>query len=645
MKYFDSQYDNYDFYNELGLISGVEIHQQLLTDKKLFCHCPAGRYTHEHDAKILRHMRPTLSELGEYDGTALMEFKTKKEIIYLLNKELVCTYEMDDTPPFLINQDALDIAIEIALMVNCNIVDEMHVARKQYLDGSIPAGFQRTAIVGVEGWVPYKDRKIRIIQLGFEEDSCREVSDVGHTITFNMDRLGIPLIEAVTYPDMRTPNEVAEVIHLLGKVTRTTQKVRRGIGSVRQDVNVSISGGTRVEIKGVPKIGWVPALVHNEALRQKALLEIRELIKRNHVYDANSLKTEDKDITNLMKNTKHPVLREAIKKGLSIRGIKIYGLKEILNFQTQPGLTFADEIAGRVRVIACLDQYPIIMHTERWEQYQDYTKDLNRLKQHFNIGTNDAVIICWGPKEDTVTGTNEIRLRIEEAIVGVPNETRQPFDNGTTDFERILPGPDRMYPDTDHPPTKIEPKRVDAIRSKMFLEPWEREAKYREHGLPVDSINALVVSHFAGLYDRIDEQLNVDMKLVGTTLTHDIKCIRRKNKSVDKVSHDKLFRIFKLLQDKQIYKEAIPMLIEELSDSSEKRVEDIIDEKKLKTIDEKELKTIVNDTLNAEWKEPKRKRNNTENNKRNYYIGLVMNKVRGMADASAISSLVEQSLN
>ena len=179
-----------DFYAEIGLISGLEVHQQLLTERKMFCRCPAGRYTSTHDGEVLRHMRPTLSELGEYDGTALMEFKTRKNIVYLLNKENVCTYEMDDTPPFLVNQQAVDIAIEQCLMLGCDIVDEVHIARKQYLDGSIPTGFQRTAIVGVNGRLPFRGRELTILQVSVEEDSCREVSDEGHLIVWRTDRLG-----------------------------------------------------------------------------------------------------------------------------------------------------------------------------------------------------------------------------------------------------------------------------------------------------------------------------------------------------------------------------------------------------------------------------------------------------------------------
>ena len=136
--------------------------------------------------------------MGVYDGCALMEFKTKKEIVYQLNKASVCTYEMDDTPPFPINDQALDISIELALLCGCSIVDEFHIARKQYLDGSIPTGFQRTGIVGINGGIPFEGSKIGISHFSIEEDSCREVSDSGHFIHFRTDRLGMPLIEVVT---------------------------------------------------------------------------------------------------------------------------------------------------------------------------------------------------------------------------------------------------------------------------------------------------------------------------------------------------------------------------------------------------------------------------------------------------------------
>ena len=197
-------------FHELGFKSGLEVHQQLATKKKLFCHCPVGYLHRKHDTEILRHMRPTLSELGEYDGTALMEFKTKKQIKYQLFSDAVCTYEMDDTPPFPINQQALDFGVMISLLFGCTLVDELHVSRKQYLDGSIPAGFQRTAIVGIDGEIQFGEKTVGITQIGLEEDACREVSDKGHTAVFRTDRLSTPLVEVVTDPQLMDPLEVVQ---------------------------------------------------------------------------------------------------------------------------------------------------------------------------------------------------------------------------------------------------------------------------------------------------------------------------------------------------------------------------------------------------------------------------------------------------
>ena len=270
-------------YLNIGLKVGLEVHQQLLTRRKLFCRCPAGRYSDEYDAVILRHMRPTLSELGEYDGTALMEKKTKKNIYYRIHQDTVCTYEFDDTPPFFIDDEALDIALEISLLLRLNIVGELHIARKQYLDGSIPTGFQRTGILGVDGRIPFHDRTVRIRQLSIEEDACREVSDIGHDRVYLTDRLGMPLIEMVTEPDMHTPQEAAAVGQILRRLARSTGHVRTGYGAGRQDVNVSVTGGTRVEIKGTPQIVRNPRLIYNEARRQCSLLHIRGLLHERGV--------------------------------------------------------------------------------------------------------------------------------------------------------------------------------------------------------------------------------------------------------------------------------------------------------------------------------------------------------------------------
>jgi glutamyl-tRNA(Gln) amidotransferase subunit E len=269
-------------------------------------------------------MRPTLSELGEYDGTALMEFKTRKDIIYHINRNTVCTYEMDDTPPFELNEEALDIALGIGMLYGCSMVDEIHIARKQYLDGSIPTGFQRTTIVGVNGAIPFKGRSIRIVQLGLEEDACREVSDVGHLRTYLTDRLGMPLIETVTAPEMRTPSEVAEVGEILRRVVRSTGMVRTGIGAARQDVNVSVTGGTRIEIKGVPRLPNIPLLTYNEAMRQFNLLRLRAELERRGVTPA-TFRSRTEEVTKLLRKTRYTPVRDAIAEGKVVKCVASRG--------------------------------------------------------------------------------------------------------------------------------------------------------------------------------------------------------------------------------------------------------------------------------------------------------------------------------
>ena len=485
-------------YAALGFKSGLEIHQQLLTSKKLFCRCPAGRYSVEYNAEILRHMRPTLSELGEYDGTALMEFKTRKEIIYRIHRDTVCTYEMDDTPPFELNGEALDIALGVGLLYGCSMVDEIHIARKQYLDGSIPTGFQRTTIVGVNGSVPFKGRRIGIVQLGLEEDACREVSDVGHLRTYLTDRLGMPLIETVTAPDMRTPQEVAEVGEILRKLVRSTGKVRTGPGAARQDVNVSVTGGTRIEIKGVPRIPNIPLLTYNEATRQYNLLQLREELRRRAI-TKETFSSKAEDITRLLGKTRYQPIRVALESGSVVQCVLLRGFRGLLRWQTQAETFFAQEISDRVRVVACLTTLPNIIHSDSQGETLA-SSEWQSIRKSIGATGDDTLVIVWGDRQDAATGASEIAIRAKEATVGIPSETRQALRDGTNGFERILPGPDRMYPDTDLPPRRITAEHLATVRRNVPQPYWERVEWYRKLGVPPDTIFPLSTSPYAALF-------------------------------------------------------------------------------------------------------------------------------------------------
>ncbi len=523
-------------YAELGLRAGLEIHQQLLTEKKLFCRCPAGLYSEEYDAEILRHMRPTLSELGEYDGTALMEFKTKKEIIYQINHRTVCTYEMDDTPPFEINQQALDIALEIAMLLNYKLVSEIHIARKQYLDGSIPTGFQRTTIVGVDGWIPYKDRRIGLIQLGLEEDACREVSDQGHLRVYRTDRLGMPLIEMVTRPEMRTPQEVAEVANRLRWLVRSTGKVRTGIGAARQDVNVSITGGTRIEIKGVSRIPLIPRLIYNEAMRQHSLLQIREELHRRGITEE-SFRAHSAEVTQILTGTSWDPIRRALKRREEIHCVNLKGFRGILSTPTQTGKVFSREISDRVRVIACLTRLPNILTSESTEETID-SFIWARIRKTLKATEQDALILVWGNHQDVQTAVQEIIIRAREATQGIPSETRQALADGTNGFERILPGPDRMYPDTDLPPLEITDERIQRLKKNVPEPLWEREKKYRKMGVPEHLIIPIAATPQATFFEFILKKYKLPLMRVIRFLFEAPRAWKRKGLPLEKLTNE-----------------------------------------------------------------------------------------------------------
>ncbi len=568
-------------YSALGFKSGLEIHQQLLTAKKLFCHCPAGLYQHgEYDAEVVRHMRPTLSEMGEYDGTALMEKRTRKTIIYRIKKETACTYDIDDTPPFKIDRTAVDIALEVALMLGCNLVGELHVARKQYLDGSIPTGFQRTGIVGIEGQIPLSHKKVRIIQLSIEEDSCREVSDIGHLRIYTTDRLGMPLIETVTYPDMLTPDEVAEAAHYLRLLVRTSGKVRTGIGAAREDVNVSITGGTRVEIKGVSHIRLIPELTHNEAFRQKALLQIKDIV-REKLGDPKNWKVRSKEITPGQFESLPTVISEHLKPNDHVVAVNLPGFLGLLSYFTQPGKCFANEISERLKVIACIER-PNLVHSESEGWFDD--RDASEIKRLLNAGDADSQIVYWGPADDMTTATETIEERCKMAFDGVPNETRKSFPDGTTIFERVLPGPDRMYPDTDSAPISIPAEHIETIRKRMVkvLPDWiERLHRWK---VPVDTHRYLIRGNLVPLIEKIALTTGWTEKYVALLFGHTLKGLERRRPRDERFKPELLASLCETVQacgcDRALVKEALSILYDDISRSPEEIVKTLYADKR-----------------------------------------------------------------
>jgi len=550
-------------YDRIGFMSGLEVHQQLNTSKKLFCNCPSGIYqsSDDYDAEIIRHMRPTLSELGEYDGTALMEFKTRKNIIYRISNETACTYDIDDTPPFPINREALEYALQISMLSKLNIVGEVHITRKQYLDGSIPTGFQRTAILGVEGEIQLKNKKVRLIQLSIEEDSCREISDVGHWRTYKTDRLGMPLIETVTYPDFVNPDEVKEGADYIRFLNRSTGKVETGKGSARADTNVSCRGGSRVEIKGVPSTKWMPELTHVEAFRQYALLNIKSILEsRNLDKDSWKISSEELDVDKF-KLAYQPIM-DAKEQGYKCYAVNLSKFEGILSHFTQPRQMFADEIKNRLKVIACLEK-PNMIHSELFDQVLS-EKKFEKIKTLLGSKEGDAQIIFWGPEEDIPTALETIEERCIMAMEGVPEETRKSLKDGTTIFERVLPGADRMYPDTDSAPIPLTDEYIKSISEKLPVDICERYEQLASWGIPEDAKEYILKKNLVPLIELTEQELGISPKWTGTFLAHRLCNVENKSRFSKEFEYPMVFAMLRYLKGNDLDLELAKKMIWEV---------------------------------------------------------------------------------
>ena len=266
-------------YSEIGFKSGLEIHQQLDTEKKLFCNCKSRLTNQKAVAKIMRKQRPVAGELGEVDAAAAHELLKNKTFEYDFYPQESCLVEADEEPPHPINPEALKIGLQIALLLNCEIPDEIHVMRKTVIDGSNTSGFQRTSIIGLSGWIETSKGKVGITSLSLEEDSAQILDKKENKVVYGLDRLGIPLLEIGTAADVKDPEHAKELAEKLGLLLKSV-KVKKGLGTIRQDVNVSIKGGARVEIKGFQELSSIPVVIENEIKRQQNLIKSGKQLER-----------------------------------------------------------------------------------------------------------------------------------------------------------------------------------------------------------------------------------------------------------------------------------------------------------------------------------------------------------------------------
>ncbi len=626
-------------YERIGFKSGLEVHQQLKTKQKLFCRCPAGVYHNDTDyhAEIIRHMRPTLSEMGEYDGTALMEFKTRKEIVYRINNKTTCTYEIDDTPPFPINREALEIALEISLLCKLNIVGEVHITRKQYLDGSIPTGFQRTAILGVEGEIQLKNKKIGLIQLSIEEDACREISDVGHRRIYKTDRLGMPLIETVTHPHCLTPDELREAADYIRFLNRSTGKVRTGIGAARQDTNVSCEGGTRVEIKGVSHNKWLPELSHNEGFRQWALLHIRKILLER-VSSPEKWAMRHVSIDPYAQGIEHVDALKFADMGYQIIAIALPAFKGILSHFTQPGKCFTNELADRLKVIACIERPNITSNEDLVMPLSE--NDTTRVASLLKASPDDAIVLIWGPADDIPTAIETIEERCRMAFEGVPRETRRPLPDGTTIFERVLPGADRMYPDTDSAPIPLDEAYIEKLRERLPVDIWHRFEQLAQMQIPEDAHAFLLRRNLVPIIEEITA-MGFPSRYVGTLLGHKLKRIEGKYPKHKDFSYTRIVDLFRFIKENKLHHSLAKLMLPVVYQYPNMDFNSVLTSISFKRKTEEELLAPV-DYLVEKFKEIKTAKKDRPENVVNWVMGQLHKQALGNIDPALLYSKINQ---
>ena len=626
-------------YEKLGLKCGLEIHQQLETETKLFCRCPAKlQGTREPDLTISRGMRPVLGEMGTYDKAMLTEYEKGMGIVYEGYNDVVCTYELDDTPPFSCNDEARRIALQIAMLLKANIIEEMHVCRKNYLDGSVPCGFQRTMILGTDGYITLENgKKIGIEILSLEEEAARKIKTENKTNFFRLDRLGIPLVEVTTKPDITTPYECRECAERIGLLLWSTT-VKKVLGSIRQDVNVSIKAGTRIEIKGVQKLGWIPILINHEISRQLGLLEIKEELEKRKL-DEKNIHNNPIDLTEAITKTKSNFIAKGIKSGKKLYGINFSGFKGIFGKELMEDYRFGTEVSGKARLISGLKG--IIHSDEDLNNYNFSNDDIKKINEKLTTKENDCFVLVLGSKKEVNKAMDVIINRVKYTFKGVPPETRRALENGNTEFLRELHGGARLYPDTDTEAIFNFEEEINEIRKNLPEYPWVIIKQYsKKYKTEERLIKDLIFTGKLKLFDDLIKLYPDNPSLVFTTLLETTTALRREGKNIENISDNDFYEIFVLLKQKEISKEAIEEIMSLKADSPEFSIDQIKKNLKIESISTDDLKKLIAEIIINNSKLIKEK----EMRARGPLMGEVMKKVRGKIDGAIVSKELDNAL-
>ena len=615
-------------WEKLGLKMGLEIHQQLNTQHKLFCPCKTELIDDEHNELIRRNLRPTQSELGEIDRAALQESLRNLNFQYEAYNYNTCLVETDDEPPHSLNEEALEISITIAALMNMHIVDEFHTMRKQVIDGSNTGGFQRTGLVATDGYLDTPYGRVAIESLGLEEDAARRIETTDDYTEFRLDRLGIPLAEITTDPSMHHPEQVREVAYMIGQVLRSTN-VKRGLGTIRQDLNISISEGARVEIKGVQNLDLMSTIVENEVTRQLNLIDIKkELNERNA-----EVLEEIHDLDELFENTESKILKSAE----SIKAVVLKGFDGLIGREVQPGRRFGTEIASYAKKRGVSG----IFHSDELPAYGITQEEVDKVAEFLDIGPEDAFIIVAHDEDIAISALEEVKRRANLGFEGVLEETRKSLDDGNTEYMRPLPTANRMYLETDIPLFKITDEMVEPIKNNLpELPDVKKERIIKEYNLSEDLANQLVKRLEADVFEEILSDVDVNPTPVASLLAYDLREIKREGYNINILTTQHFKDLFQLLADGKIAKDSVTKLATAIIESPEEDVTTIAESNNLTLLSEDEVCEIIANIVAKNENMVKERQMGAMGP----LMGMSMKELKGKADGSLVNKIVKEEI-
>ncbi|PSP59406.1 Glu-tRNA(Gln) amidotransferase GatDE subunit E [Halobacteriales archaeon QH_7_66_36] len=610
-------------YDELGLVAGLEIHQQLDTPTKLFCRCPTGRREPEESTRsFTRYLHPTRSELGEIDEAALEESRVDREFTYLAY-DSTCLVEEDDEPPHQLDGEALETTLEIAELLDATVLDGVHVMRKIVVDGSNTTGFQRSALVATEGEIETSDGSVGIEDLMLEEESAARIEETDGGVTFGLDRLGIPLVEIGTKPDIRSPEQAREAAERIGMLLRSTGQVKRGLGTIRQDVNVSIAEGARVELKGVQSLDDLDDIVRGEVDRQVKLLDVAAELRER---DASV--GDPTDVTEVFVDTDSGVIAGAE----SVRAVPLYGFDGLVGREIQPDRRLGTELSDHAKRQGAGG----IFHTDELPAYGVTSDEVEALRAAVGAGERDAVALVAADDAVAERSIEAAADRARDAIEGVPEETRDAKRDGTSSYLRPLPGAARMYPETDVPAVEPDPSGVET--PELLTERVERYQS--EHGLSTELAEQVAYGQRMPVFEAAVDA-GVDATFAATTLESTLTELRRDDVPVERLTDDHLLDTLELVADDDLATEGVNEVLTTLAAEPSLSAETAVEETGLSGVSESEVREAVVGVVerNAEQVEEEGM------GAFSALMGEAMGALRGKADGDLVSSVLREEIS